>query len=131
MAREIDALAPWYQVSLDQRGRTRVGVSPLDIHDAAQFVASFLNKEPTESPDPDQPVGLALKDACADLMSYYNEAATAQPGQKSSRDVERWFWSETMAGQVLKDVRLKSLDSADDKVKFVAAKLMLPKTMGG
>ena len=131
LGRELDALAPWYQVSLDARGRTRVGVSALGVQEAAQFVASFLDKEPTESPDPDQPVGLALKDACADLMSYYFEAATAQPGQKSSGEVERWFWSDTTAGQVIKDVRLKSLDSADDKVKFVAARLLLPKTMGG
>ena len=64
-------------------------------------------------------------------MSFYFEAATAQPGRESSGEVERWFWTGTTAGQVLKDVRLKCLDSADDKVKFVAAKLMLPKTMGG
>jgi hypothetical protein len=64
-------------------------------------------------------------------MAYYAEAATAQPGQKSSGDVDRWFWSDTVAGQVLKDVRLRCLDSADDTVKFVAAKLMLPKTQGG
>ena len=131
LAREIDALAPWYQVSLDERGRTRVGVSSMGIPEAAQFVAGFLDQEPANRPVHDQPVSLALKDASADLMSFYFEAATAQPGRKSSGEVERWFWTGTTAGQVLKDVRLKCLDSADDKVKFVAAKLMLPKSMGG
>jgi hypothetical protein len=131
LERELETLAPWYQVSLDERGRSRVGVSTLDIGDAAQFVASFLDGDPSESPVDGQPLGLALKDACADLMAYYAEAATAQPGQKSSGDVDRWFWSDTTAGQVLKDVRLRCLDSADDTVKFVAAKLILPKTQGG
>ena len=131
LAREIDAMAPWYQVSLAERGRTRVGVSSMEIPDAAQFVAGFLDQEPASSPVSDQPVSLVLKDACADLMSFYNEAGTALPGKKSSGEVERWFWTGTTAGQVLKDVRLKCLDSADDKVRFVAAKLILPKTMGG
>jgi hypothetical protein len=131
LARELETLAPWYQVSLDERGRSRVGVSTLDISDTAQFVASFLDGDPAESPVEGQTLGLALKDSCADLMAYYAEAATAQPGQKSSGDVDRWFWSDTVAGQVLKDVRLRCLDSADDTVKFVAAKLMLPKTQGG
>ncbi|MBL4720911.1 MAG: hypothetical protein JKY20_07255 [Alphaproteobacteria bacterium] len=131
MSRELETLAPWYQVSLDERGRTRVGVSPLNIGDAAQFVASFLDGEPSESPVEGQKLGLALKDACADVLAYYAEAATAQPGQKSGSDVDRWFWSDTVAGQVLRDVRLLGLDSADDTVKFVAAKLILPKTQGG
>jgi len=127
--REIDALAPWYQISLERRGRTSVGVSGRTPQDAARFAAAFLD----DSTMPEETGSRAqdLKDACTDLMAYYTEAGTAQPGQRSSRDVQNWFWHATSVGSLLLDMRAKLLDSDDKRLQTVAGRIILPKSQGG
>lgn len=128
---EIDALAPWYQASMDRRGRTLVGVSGMTPRDAARYMVSFLDDEPMEQPDSGKPVVQTFKDAFTDLMAYYSEAGTAQPGSRSSRETQSWFWNETAAGRILLEVRAKLMAGGDKKLQFVAAKILLPKTQGG
>ena len=129
--REVDSLAPWYQLSMDRRGRTLVGVSGLDVTAAARFIAAFLGDSPPQNPHPDKPLATAFKDATTDLMAYYAEAATAQPGQRSAGEVQGWFWGETAAGRVLQAVREKALAGDDAALRFVADKILMPKTQGG
>ncbi|NKB56685.1 MAG: hypothetical protein GKS00_10145 [Alphaproteobacteria bacterium] len=131
MLSEIDALAPWYQVSRERRGRTLVGVSGMTLHEAARYVASFLDEPVPDSSSPDKTVAQAFKDATTDIMAYYSEAGTAQPGRRSSGETQGWFWRETTAGRVLLDVREKLLEGSDKRLKFVVAKILFPKTQGG
>jgi len=128
MLREIGELAPWYQLSLDRRGRTTVGVSGMEMPAAARFVASFLDSGPAENPLSDKPVGVAFKDCCSDIMAYYTEAGTAKPGRRSSIEVESWFWRDTAAGQTFLDVREELMRGEDKTLRFVAERILLPKT---
>ncbi len=128
---EIDALSPWYQMSRDRRGRTLVGVSGLEVREAARFVASVLDAAPLENPIPDKPLGQAFKDALTDIMAYYSEAGAAQPGRRSSGEALSWFWTKTAAGGVFQDVRARLLESDDETLRFVGAKVLLPKIQGG
>ena len=128
---EIDALAPWYQASMDRRGRTLVGVSGMTPRDAARYMVSFLDDEPMERPDNAKPTVQTFKDAFTDLMAYYSEAGTAQPGRRSSRETQSWFWHETAAGRILLELRAKLMAGSDKKLQFVATKIFLPKTQGG
>ncbi len=128
---EIDTLAPWYQLSQDRRGRTLVGVSGMTVPEAARYTMSFLDATPAENPQPERAQVQVFKDAFTDIMAYYSEAGTAQPGQRSSRDIQHWFWHGTAAGRVMLDVRAKLREGDDKKLQFVAAKIMLPKTQGG
>jgi hypothetical protein len=128
---EIETLAPWYQLSRDRRGRTLVGVSEMAIPEAARYALSFLEESPIENPQPEKTRAQSFKDAFMDIMAYYSEAGTAQPGRRSSGDTQQWFWYDTAAGRLFLDVREKLLQSGDKKLKFVAAKIMLPKTQGG
>ena len=39
---EIDLMKPWYNLSLDERGRTTFGLAGLNIKEAVKFLAGFL-----------------------------------------------------------------------------------------
>ena len=129
LLQEIETLAPWYQLSKDRRGRTLVGVSGMAVPEAARFAASFLDGMPTD--DAGRAQSQAFKNAFTDIMSYYSEAGTAEPGRHSSGDTQRWFWRDTTAGRVFLELRSKLLDCDDKRLRFIATKVMLPKTQGG
>ena len=129
LLQEIDALAPWYQLSKVRRGRTLVGVSGKSVPDAVCFVASFHDEIPLDNSG--RAMSQAFKDAFTDIMAYYSEAGTAQPGQHSSGDTQRWFWHETAAGKLFLDLREKLMKCDDKRLQFIATRVMLPKTQGG
>ncbi|MDH3604373.1 MAG: selenoprotein B, partial [Candidatus Tectomicrobia bacterium] len=39
---EIDQLAPWHELAVNQRGRTTIGISGLEPREAGRFLAHFL-----------------------------------------------------------------------------------------
>ena len=129
LLQEIDALAPWYQLSKDRRGRTLVGVSGKSVPEAARFTASFLDEVPVD--DSGRVPSQAFKDAFTDILAYYSEAGTAQPGQQSSGDTQRWFWHETAAGKFFLALRERLMSCGDKRLELIAARVMLPKTQGG
>ena len=95
---------------------------------AARFVASFLDRTPADNPQPDKPLSVAFKDCCSDIMAYYAEAGTAQPGQRSGIEVENWFWRDTAAGRTFLDVREILRRGDDAQLRFVAERILLPKS---
>jgi hypothetical protein len=129
--REIDALAPWYQLSRERRGRTLVGVSDMTIPDAARYAASFLDRGPADNPRPEKTQAQAFKDAFSDILTYYTEAGTAQPGSRSSLETQNWFWRDTAAGRLFLEVRATLSESDDVKLRRVAERNVFPKTQGG
>jgi len=126
---EIDTLAPWYQLSMDRRGRSLVGVSGKTVKEAARFAASYQDEIPTD--ENGRALSQPFKDAFTDVMAYYSEAGTAQPGRHSSGDTQRWFWQDTAAGHLFLDLRAELMNSSDKRLQFIATKVMLPKTQGG
>lgn len=131
MLQEIAELSPWYQLSLDRRKRTMVGVSGLEIEAAARYVAAFLDGTPAENPMPDRTPAFGFKDAFTDILAYYAEAGTAQPGKRSSQEVQGWFWDRTAAGALMRQVRDAARASEDGDLRIFAERTMLPKTQGG
>lgn len=124
---EIGRLAPWYQLAVETRGRTTVGVSGLDIDRAARFAASLLDAE-AENPCPDLTLAETCKLACEDLKAYYAEAATAQPGaQSSSRAVSDWFWGETTAGKLFFDLQAVCAAHPDAEMRLLASNFFVPR----
>ena len=131
MLREIGELSPWYQLSLDRRKRTMVGVSGLEVEAAARYLAAFLEGIPAENPMPDRAPAFAFKDAFTDIVAYYSEAGTAQPGRRSSLEVQSWFWDRTAAGALMRRVRDAARAGPDGDLRIFAERSMLPKTQGG
>ena len=133
LLREIGQLRPWYELSVEQRGRTTVGVSHLDIDGNARYVAAFLGDEWPDSPTPDMSPTLALKHAFEDMRAWYFEAVAVQPGRVTgtSTEVIDWFWHETTAGAVLKKLDEVCRRSDDEVMQALGGFLLLPRQVTG
>lgn len=123
---EIARLAPWYQLAVETRGRTTVGVSGLDIEAAARFAAGLLDDE-VENPKTELPLAESLKLACEDLKAYYMEAVTAQPGRTSSRAVSDWFWGETAAGTLFLKLQAVCAGHPDKGMRVLGRNFFVPR----
>lgn len=123
---EIGQLEPWYNLALEERGRTTYGVAKLEIEDAVRFLAGFLDGTPG-NPRDDITLGETLRFVCEDIKMWYFEAATAKPGATNSRAVADWFWGETAAGKLFLAAYPKCLDHVDKGVRHVADSLFVPR----
>lgn len=125
--REIEQLAPWYDLAVRRRGRTTVGISGLSVEAAARHALDFLDGAPQPTQLPGVPTGVALKRACDDLKAYYYEAAAAQPGNLSPKAIDNWFWRETAAARVFLAIREICQQSTDDSLRPLGALGLVPR----
>lgn len=129
LRREVQGLKPWYELGLERRGRTTVGVSGLSIDQVADYIAAFAEQgAEAQSPLTGLPLAEAFKRANDDLQTFYQEAATAQPGHGGSHaDVLDWFWGQTQAGKLLLACRERSREGDDAALRFICERLMVPR----
>ena len=125
--REIEQLAPWYELAVNQRGRTTIGVSGLQPHEAGQFLACFVGETLPTSYREELSLGEALKLASEDLKAYYQEAVTAQPGNATIASLNHWLWRETALGRLLRTVQRTAVHSDDLSVQRIAQTALVPR----
>ena len=123
---EIGRMQPWYEMAVEQRDRTTVGISELEMDEAARFLTAFVETGSATNPRPDLEIGPMLKYACEDLKAFYSEAMSAQPGMSTSLAVEHWMWNETVLGRTLWQLREANTDSADDYTCAFARRTLVP-----
>lgn len=129
---ELARLLPWYDHALSERGRTTVGASGLAIPELLPFIIGFLDGAGAKAPvELDVPVPIALKAACEDLKQIYLEAASAQPvaegAQRPSHAQQNdWFWRETEAAELLREVGGRIRETEDPTMGMVAQYLLIP-----
>ena len=123
---EINHLAPWYEMAVNQRRRTTVGVSELEILEAARFLAAMIESGDPPVPRNDLERGPMLKLCCEDLTSFYGEAISVQPGMKASIAVENWIWGHTILGETMWKIREINLESKDDFMRYHAQRSLVP-----
>ncbi len=128
VADEVARLRPWWDVAKDRRGRTTVGASGYDIEEAARIVSRYADGGKPEDPGPERKLSRSLKLACDDLMAFYTEAATAQPGGAASQDLSDWFWGETAAGRALIALRERAAAEDDKGMQLIGNLLILPRS---
>jgi hypothetical protein len=130
--REYVSLQPWYDMAVKKQERTTVGISGIALDDIIDFLCSFLEGRVPENPRADVSLPYTLSMVITDLKAYYYEAITAQPGQESvsSLVLTNWFWSETVAGQVLFTIRGVSEKSEDVLMQIVGSALIVPTSIG-
>ncbi len=119
---EIAQLAPWQALATQRRGASVFGLSgksPQAL--AAMFVGL------TEAASITAAEWQALKLAVDDLRTYYEEAAAAQPSPLPSAELEQWFYRQTVAGSVLRDLRAVGLAHADATVRQIADRMLIPR----
>ena len=74
--------------------------------------------------------GVALKRACDDLKAYHYEAVAAQPGNLSSKAIDRWFWFETATAKVFLAIQKTCLGSADKSLQPLGRLSLVPRAIG-
>lgn len=132
---EIASLRPWYDISLQKRQRSTVGVSKLSMAEIGDFLCSFLTDGIPPNPRSEIPFASEIRYTADDLKAYYNESVTAQPGMEStdSKPLAEWFWKDTFAGKVLlgaREVCLKSPDQAIQRAALVPREFAPPPPPG-
>ena len=126
LLQEIGQIAPWYELAVNQRSRTTVGISGMEIQDAARLLTDFVENPDTSSPSPEIEIGSMLKFVCEDLKAFYSEAMSAQPGMSSSLSVENWLFNETALGKILWKFREEHTDDTDSYTKYLARRSLIP-----
>jgi hypothetical protein len=124
--REVSELRPWYDLSLEKRGRTAMVKFSPDT--ASKLLGSYASGETAEIQKGDVSPAMSLRLAVQDLKAFYFEAAAARPGSASpsSHAFNLWFWQETAAGRVVKAVKERCLKEADPSLRMTGAKFLIP-----
>ncbi len=123
---EISLLAPQYAAAVEQRGRTSVGLSGLNLDDMAAHLTSFLGGEGAAAPRADMSKALLMRFAADDLKAYYMEAAAVGPGRPSSAQLNDWFWRGTVAGRIMIALRAAAAKSEDKGFNTVGSWFLVP-----
>ena len=105
--------------------RTTVGLSGLGPADWPAFATSFLAGGLPVLPLHGTPA-LSLRFLVDDLKALYGEAAQADGAPPSARQIDGWFWGETLAGRFLRALRAAALESPDNGVKTVGGRFFVP-----
>jgi hypothetical protein len=123
---EMGLVRPAWDRFKDRFGRTTVGLSdqPPDVW--PDFTASFLDGALPSLPLHDTPA-VALRFVADDVKALYGEAAQADGGPPSPRQIDEWFWRRTVAGRFLIALRSVALASPDATMKVVGARFLVPR----
>ena len=120
---ELDSLIPTWQRARERNGRTTVGISGLTPLEAGEYVARFLGDDPMPNPKGMAPVARA-RFAIDDLKAIYLEAALADGGHPSTRQLNDWLWQGTRMGELLIDFQHRALTGDDRNLKLIAGGLV-------
>ena len=126
---EVDELRPWHDLSIRRRGGTGMGLTGLSPDQLATFLCSFAADGAVDNFRTGQALAMSLKQACNDLRTFYEEAAAAQPGGLGATHAQDWFYLHTVAGQLLQAVRERGLGHADDAVRAVTDRTLIPQAI--
>jgi D-proline reductase (dithiol) PrdB len=127
VAAEVAALAPWYALARERRGRTVVGLTGQQPDTVAAYLAGFLHATPAPL-RPERSAGENVKLACEDLKAFYAEGATARPGPVDAGALADWFWGETAAGRLMLALEDVLATHPDQSLRLVASDYLVPRT---
>jgi hypothetical protein len=122
---ELAAVLPVWEQFKARFGRTTVGLAGQPPQAWPAFATSFLDGALPTVPSLDTPA-LALRFLADDLKALYGEAAQADGPPPSARQIDRWFWRQTVAGQLLIALRGISLESENNALKTVGGRFFVP-----
>ncbi len=125
-ASEIIAVRPHYESALARFGRTTVGLAALPIESAAAYLSAYALDEKSERPRTGMAPASLMRFCADDVKAFYLEAAGSGPGTPSSRQMTDWFWSQTIAGQTIKDIRNGSAASNDKQRQVLGTVSTVP-----
>jgi len=123
---EVVALRAAHQRWVGQYRRTTVGVSGMDITDAAHYVAAWLCGAAPESLREGYSAPLLLRFAIDDLKAYALEAAAAGAAKPSSKQLGDWLWNDAATGAAIHALRAMLLSNEDSRLRLIAESFIVP-----
>ena len=123
---EVTELRPWYDIGLEKRGRT--AMADFDPETAAEVLCDYLSGKAIGIPEREISPAVALRLAAQDLKSFYFEAVISRPGAKTpdSKAFANWYWTQTAAGEILKDIREKCAAEEDRDLQMAGKMFLVP-----
>ena len=122
---EMASVLPAWERFKARFGRTTVGLAGQPPLAWPEFAASFLDGALPVVALHDTPA-LALRFLADDLKALYGEAAQADGGPPAARQIDGWFWRETVAGQLLIVLRRTAMASPNNALKTVGGRFFVP-----
>jgi hypothetical protein len=127
VAFEVTSLRAHYEQWVAAHGgRTNVGLTGIDerrFRGLVRFLEAFARGEKdADMPErkPEMSVPQFARYACDDLRSFYFEARLQQKPGADFQDVNRWFWGETAAGNLLRAIRDRLTEAKDPALAGIA-----------
>ena len=122
---ELVAVLPVWERFKARFGRTTVGLSGQPPEAWPAFAVAFLNGGlPTVAAHATP--ALALRFLADDLKALYCEAVQADGGPPSARQIDGWFWRETIAARLLIALRKTAMESDNNALKTVGGRFFVP-----
>ncbi len=130
LKQEVAELRNWYDLRLKEQGRT--SMVHFEPDGLIQMLNDYLLSGNKSTPGSDISFPVALRLAAQDLKTFYFESVAARPDATApeNRAFNRWFWSETAAGRVLKAIKEKCLDETDEMMRMNGKLLLVPMDQG-
>ena len=122
---ELQSMLPIWERLKARFGRTTVGLAGQPPEAWTAFASSFLDGGLPTVPLHDTPA-LALRFLADDLRTLYGEAVQADGPPPSARQIDRWFWRQTVAGQLLIALRNMLRESQNNALKTVGGRFFVP-----
>ena len=122
---EMALVLPVWERFKTRFNRTTVGLAGQPPQDWPAFATSFLDGALPTVPLHDTPA-LALRFMADDLKALYGEAVQADGAPPSARQIDWWFWRQTVAGQLLIALRSAAMVSENNALKTVGGRFFVP-----
>lgn len=122
---ELELILPAWERFEARFGRSTVGLFGEALQDWPNYAAAFLNGELPVAPVHETPA-LTARFLCDDIKAMYAEAAQADGPAPSAGQIDRWFWRQTVAGQMLIALRAKAMESENNGLKTVGGRFFVP-----
>ena len=120
---EAASVMPVWNQACERLERTTVGISGLAPEAAVEFIERFHSADPLPNPRGMAPVSRA-RFAVDDIKAFYFEAALAQAGHPSTRQLHEWFWNGTLVGALLREFQEQARVSEDKNLRLIASSLV-------
>jgi hypothetical protein len=124
-AMETTQVRRYYELWLEQNGRTAVGLSRIPVErfrGVIRFLEAYADGGPADMRErpPEVPLPAFIRACADDLKAMYYEARLMLQPESTGEDVARWFWGETATGRLLRRVRDR-MDASEDPREKAAA----------
>ena len=122
---ELGLVLPVWERFKARFGRSTVGLAGQPPESWPAFATAFLDGGLPTVPAHPTPA-LALRFLADDLKALYSEAVQADGRPPSARQIDGWFWCETIAGRLLIALRKSAMESDNNALKTVGGRFFVP-----